>query len=143
MARLWLFKTGKLHGCWDWYSFRLEYLMLRLSLIESGKLWRYQDQDYSSIVQSMQGRGWGTPIWFPKELSYMKALGKVVAVNLWKVWEECTARRKRDTGNLIHQTSHWQFNSLIVDSISKKQICCSSHPVNQIILISKKDLIWN
>ena len=76
--------------------------------------------------------------WYPTELSYMKALGKVVAVNPWKVWEECTARRKRAT--LIHQTSHWQFNSLIEDSISKLRIWCSSHPVHQIILISKKDL---
>ena len=49
--------------------------------------------------------------WYPKELSYMKALGKVVAVNPWKVWEECTARRKRVTGCLIQQTTHWQFNS--------------------------------
>ena len=37
------------------------------------------------------------PFWYPTELSYMKALGKVVAVNPWKVWEECTARRKRAT----------------------------------------------
>ena len=50
--------------------------------------------------------------WFPKELSCMKALDKVVAVNPWKVREECTARRKRVTGCLIQQTSHWRFNSV-------------------------------
>ena len=44
--------------------------------------------------------------------AFMKALGKVVAVNSWKVWEECTARRKRATGDLIQQTSHWQSWSL-------------------------------
>ena len=51
------------------------------------------------------------PFWYPWELSNMKALGKVVAVNPWKVREECTARRKRVTGCLIQQTIHWQFNS--------------------------------
>ena len=56
--------------------------------------------------------------WYPTELSHIKALGKVVAVNPWKVWEECTDRRKQATGNLIHQTSHWQFNSLLGDCIS-------------------------
>ena len=45
-----------------------------------------------------------SPFWYPTELSYMKALGKVIAVNPWKVWEECTARRKQATGNLIQQT---------------------------------------
>ena len=49
-----------------------------------------------------------------------------------------------ESGGGVHskeETSHWQFNSLIVDSISKGLICCSSHPVHQIILILKKDLI--
>ena len=68
--------------------------------------------------------------WYSKELSYLKALGKVVAVNLRNVWEECTARRKRAAGNLIQQTSHWPFNSLIGESLSKCLSCCTSFPVH-------------
>ena len=44
------------------------------------------------------------PFWYPEELSNMKALGKLVAVNWWKMWEECTAWRKRVTRDLIQQT---------------------------------------
>ena len=44
--------------------------------------------------QTLGGKIYTEPFWYPKELSYMKVLGKVVAVNPWKVREECTARRK-------------------------------------------------
>ena len=40
----------------------------------------------------------------PKELTIMKALDKLVAVNWWKKLEERTAWRKRVTRNLIQQT---------------------------------------
>ena len=96
------------------------------------RTWNKSRYDFSwwCFLDSVRSIIWSDSFWYPTKFSYMIALGKVVAVNPWKVWEECTARRKWATGNLIHQTSHWQFNSLIGDSISKLQIGCSSHPVH-------------
>ena len=66
----------------------------------------YQDEHLDKVVVLTQGEGGGTHNFLDERTDkeshcYKKALGKQLAVTSWKVWEECSARRKQPTGNII------------------------------------------